>query len=168
MFLCVNDDICGVAVSLQQQAETKKRRLQKRTTRQLQVVYQAVCQSRSHPSANEVYWYARRTVPRISLGTVYHNLQRLTEEGKIGIFLLGGRTARYDPTTTDHAHFVCQQCEHIEDIVLEQHVLRSTLNFLIQSGYTIFTHNFVTYGLCPACKKARKQPYKNGHPFNRG
>ncbi len=70
---------------------------QKRNTHQLQVVYQAVCQARSHSSADEVYWQARRILPRISLGTVYHDLQRLVDEGRIGVFLLGERTARYDP-----------------------------------------------------------------------
>jgi len=91
------------------------------------------------------------------LGTVYHNLQRLVEEGKIGIFFLGERTARYDPTITDHAHFVCQECEHVEGIVLDKKVLRFDLSFLTQSGYTIFTHSFVMYGLCSPCTKEEKQ-----------
>jgi len=132
-----------------------KQKPQKRNTQQLQIVYQAVCQSGSHPSADEVYRYARHLLPRISLGTVYHNLQRLVEEGKIGIFLIGGRTARYDPTITDHAHFVCQHCGQIEDVFLAQPLLAINLSTLVRNGYTIFDHSLVIDGLCPPCVSER-------------
>lgn len=126
-------------------------RPQKRNTHQLQVVYQAVCQARSHPSADEVYWQARRILPRISLGTVYHNLQRLVAEGKIGVFLLGERTARYDPTTADHAHFVCQRCGQVEDVFLTQSSLGVDLSILTRRGYNVSTQSLVISGLCPPC-----------------
>jgi Fur family ferric uptake transcriptional regulator len=130
-----------------------KHKPQKRHTQQLQIVYQAVCQSGSHPSADEVYRYARQLLPRISLGTVYHNLQRLVEEGKIGVFLSGERTARYDPTIEDHAHFVCQHCSQIEDVFLEQPLLAINLSPLLRSGYTISAHSLVIDGLCPSCQQ---------------
>ncbi|MBI3797712.1 MAG: transcriptional repressor [Deltaproteobacteria bacterium] len=128
-----------------------QRRPQTRNTHQLQAVYQAVCQSSSHPSADEVYWHVRRNLPRISLGTVYHNLQRLVAQGKISVVLLGERTARYDPTTTAHAHFVCQQCGQVEDVFLSHTLLGIDLNVLARQGYRITAHNLLISGLCPTC-----------------
>jgi Fur family peroxide stress response transcriptional regulator len=130
-----------------------EQRVHKRTTQQLQVVYQVVCQSCSHPTADDVYLWARRILLRISLGTVYHNLQRLVDEGKIGVLSFGDRIARYDPTTVDHAHLVCRHCGLVQDVVLDPRVLGAGLKFLTRSGYTIFSHSFVAYGLCPACEK---------------
>jgi Fe2+ or Zn2+ uptake regulation protein len=98
-----------------------------------------------------VYRHARQILPRISLGTVYHNLQRLVAEGKISVFLLGERTARYDPTTTAHAHFVCQQCSQIEDVFLDQPLLGIDLSTLARQGYWISAQSLIIYGRCPIC-----------------
>jgi len=51
--------------------------IQKRATQQLATVYKALQGDHSHPSADEIYQRVRQTLPRISLGTVYRNLQRL-------------------------------------------------------------------------------------------
>ena len=131
-----------------------KRRPNTRTTQQLRAVYQAVCHSRSHPSAEEVYRHTRRIFPQISLGTVYHTLHRLVAEGKIAVFFPGERTARYDPITTGHAHFVCQQCRQVEDVFLEQPPLGIDLSGLVGSGYCISAYSLVLYGLCLTCKGA--------------
>lgn len=98
-----------------------------------------------------MYRYARRTLPRISLGTVYHNLQRLVAAGKISVFLLGERTARYDPTTTAHAHFVCQHCGQVEDVFLDHPQLGIDLSMLARRGYRISTQSLLLHGLCPSC-----------------
>ncbi len=54
-----------------------------RATRQLEAVFEALQGDHTHPFADEVYQRVRQTLPRISLATVYRNLQRLVEEGKI-------------------------------------------------------------------------------------
>ncbi|MGE0684289.1 MAG: Fur family transcriptional regulator, partial [Candidatus Binatia bacterium] len=95
------------------------REMQKRSTRQLATVYEALLGDPSHPSADDVFMRVRKTLPRISLGTVYRNLQRLVEEGKIRMLFSGGRVTRFDPMSAEHDHFICRQCERIIDIVLE-------------------------------------------------
>lgn len=136
-----------------------KRRPLKRMTQQLQVVYEVVCQFQTHPSAEEVYLQARRILPRIGLGTVYRNLQRLVDEDKIGIFFPDERRVRYDPITTNHIHFVCQQCGQIKDVFLEQLLLGIDFSMFVRSGYTIATHDVVIKGLCPTCSREDKQAY---------
>jgi Fe2+ or Zn2+ uptake regulation protein len=126
--------------------------INKRTTKQLAAVYNVVRRSHSHPSADEIYVRVRKTLPRISLGTVYRNLQRLGAEGKIRMLLLQERVARYDAVLTEHDHFICQQCGGIEDIKLERD---RQVNFLPlrDDGFTVVSHSLAIYGLCQKCGK---------------
>jgi Fur family transcriptional regulator, peroxide stress response regulator len=102
---------------------------------------------------------ARRTLPRIGLGTVYRNLQRLVNEDKIGMFFPDERRVHYDPITTNHIHFVCQQCGQIKDVFFEQLLLGIDFSRFVRSGYTISTHKVVIKGLCPTCSEEDKQAY---------
>lgn len=77
----------------------------RRQTRQRSLVYEAVAATKSHPTAEWVYERVRRSMPRVSLGTVYRNLQLLVAEGRIRSWTRG-RTARFDADLSDHDHFV--------------------------------------------------------------
>jgi Fe2+ or Zn2+ uptake regulation protein len=133
--------------------------VRKRATQQLTAVYEALQGDHSHPSADEIYQRVRRVLPRVSLGTVYRNLQRLVEEGKIRMFLLGERVARYDPMGAEHDHFICQQCGRVEDILLERN-RQVNLRSLLDKGFTVTTHSLAIHGLCQKC--GREQPKKSG------
>ena len=54
-----------------------------RMTRQRRVILEELCKVDTHPSADEVYVMVRKRLPRISLGTVYRNLEILTQSGEI-------------------------------------------------------------------------------------
>jgi len=133
-------------------------KVHKRATRQLAAVYEALRGDHSHPGADEIYQRVRRALPRISLGTVYRNLQRLVEEGKIRMFLLGGRVARYDPMVVEHDHFICQRCGRVEDVLLPRD-RRVDLAPLVDRGFTITAHSLAIHGLCQKC--GREQPKKS-------
>jgi len=128
----------------------------KRATRQLAAVYEALQGDHSHPSADEVYQRVRRTLPRISLGTVYRNLQRLVAEGKIRMFLLGERIARYDPMVAEHDHFICQRCGRVEEVLLERNQ-QVNLVPLVNQGFTVIAHSLAIHGLCQKCGRVRPQ-----------
>jgi Fur family transcriptional regulator, peroxide stress response regulator len=123
----------------------------RRATRQLALVLEAVRSSGvEHPSADRVYERVRRVLPRISLGTVYRNLQRLADEGRIGVTHLEGRVARFDPTATAHDHFVCQACGGIED--LPPGPPPAGLHAARRAGHLVTSHAVVLYGRCRACR----------------
>ncbi|MBW2644383.1 MAG: transcriptional repressor, partial [Deltaproteobacteria bacterium] len=46
-----------------------------RITKQRQVILEELRKLNTHPSADEIYKVVRRHLPRISLGTVYRNLE---------------------------------------------------------------------------------------------
>src|SRR5215813_1795058 len=128
--------------------------VRKRLTRQLTAVYEALQSDHSHPNADEIYQRVRRTLPRISLGTVYRNLQRLVEEGKIRMFLLDERVTRYDPMIVEHDHFICQRCGRVEDVLLERN-RQVNLAPLVNKGFTITAHSLAIHGLCQKCGRGQ-------------
>ena len=124
----------------------------RRATRQLARVLEAVRSSGiEHPSADRVYERVRRALPRISLGTVYRNLQRLAAEGEIGVTYLEGRVARFDPTPAAHDHFVCQGCGRIEDLPPSEPP--SGVASARRAGHLVTAHSLVLYGRCLACRE---------------
>jgi Fe2+ or Zn2+ uptake regulation protein len=131
-----------------------RRDTQKRATRQLEAVFQALQGDPTHPFADEIYRRVRKKLPRISLATVYRNLQRLAEDGKIRTVLLGERVARYDPETSDHDHFICESCGRVQDLFLERD-RQVDLTPLIADGYVVTTHNLTVYGICRGCAASR-------------
>lgn len=57
--------------------------VQTRMTRQRAVILEELRKTATHPTADELYSIVRRRLPRISLGTVYRNLDFLADSGEI-------------------------------------------------------------------------------------
>ena len=57
--------------------------MQQRNTIQSSIVYAAVNTLHNHATADEIYRLIAREHPSISRGTVYRNLNRLSETGRI-------------------------------------------------------------------------------------
>jgi Fur family ferric uptake transcriptional regulator len=119
-------------------------------TRQRQVILEVLKKMNSHPSADEVYHSVRQRLPRISLGTVYRNLETLSELGKIQKLELGGATKRFDWDTQKHYHIRCIECGRVDDTPVAP--LQKIENKLY--GATVFTiigHRLEFIGFCPKC-----------------
>ena len=71
---------------------------------------------KNHPGADEVYLRVRERLPRISLGTVYRNLELMAARGIIRRLDMSSRQKRFDPVIEQHCHFRCSACGKIEDI----------------------------------------------------
>jgi Fur family ferric uptake transcriptional regulator len=118
-------------------------------TRQRRVILEAIKKVRTHPSADQVYEMVRETMPRISLGTVYRNLELLCREGLIQ--RLEGRTQKYyDGETCNHIHFRCVKCEALLDLPVEipvdvEQVRKRVPGFDIQGQKVEF------FGVCKKC-----------------
>ena len=54
--------------------------IQRRMTKQRRIILEELRKVRSHPTADEIYAMVRRRLPRISLGTVYRNLDAAGRE----------------------------------------------------------------------------------------
>ena len=67
----------------------------------------------THPSAEKVYKEVRKELPTITLATVYRNLNKLAEEGKVLKIKVGSKT-KFDADTSSHQHCVCSKCGKIK------------------------------------------------------
>jgi Fur family ferric uptake transcriptional regulator len=121
-------------------------------TRQRQVILEALQAVHTHPTGDEVYRLARRRLPHISLGTVYRNLEILSEAGLIRKLELGGTARRFDARTSEHHHIRCLRCGTVADVRVE---LRPGLEQAVEqeSGYTVVEHRLELVGYCPQCKE---------------
>jgi Fur family ferric uptake transcriptional regulator len=99
----------------------------------------------------ELYEAVRRRMPRISLGTVYRNLDLLAEMGKIQKVDLGGSEARFDANLDPHYHVRCVRCGRVDDVHgLPADLASGELNE--PAGYEILGHRLEFVGICPHCK----------------
>lgn len=127
----------------------------RRRTPQLAVVLDAVRSSGAeHPTAERIYERVRRVLPSISLGTVYRNLQRLVQEGRIGAAQLGARSLHYDPTATPHDHFVCVACGRVEDVMTDDTSVEPLRARVRGAGHDVVSHTLVLSGRCRSCRES--------------
>jgi Fur family ferric uptake transcriptional regulator len=121
-----------------------------RQTKQKRVILEALRQVTSHPTADEVYQMARERIPNISLGTVYRNLEQLSEQGMIRKLPLAGSQMRFDGRAYQHHHVRCVRCERVDDVIS---VRGNPGRIDVEAaGYTILGHRIEFYGLCPDCQ----------------
>jgi Fe2+ or Zn2+ uptake regulation protein len=127
--------------------------MKERRTRQLSAVADVVNAAYDHPSAEEVHRRVRHKLPRVSLGTVYRNLQKLVAQEQIRVVQLADRAARYDGMIEEHDHFMCEQCGTVSDL-LRKRSARLVAPNLGRAGYVVRSHALTFYGLCPKCRAA--------------
>jgi Fur family ferric uptake transcriptional regulator len=144
--------ITGCNFGLGNRPVIKKRRL--RITRQRQTIMHAIRQVNCHPTASEVYEIVRRSLPRISLGTVYRNLESLSQAGMIQKLEFGGLQKRFDGETKQHYHVRCLTCGRIEDLPGDTLKPSKIAEESVQdeAGYEIVGHRLEFLGWCPQCK----------------
>lgn len=130
-----------------------------RETRQRALIYAIVASTESHPTADWIYEKARERMPRLSLGTVYRNLQRLAAEGRIRAIDAWGKTTRWDADLSAHYHFVCTSCGAIRDVPKPEGEDARLARLFPFPGFAITGHRVELEGLCASCA-ARVHPRK--------
>ena len=128
-------------------------KIRRRNTRQRQVVLEELAKLTSHPTAAELYEIARRRLPKLSLGTVYRNLELLAADGAIQKLEISGTESRFDGNPERHHHVRCVRCGRVDDV----HGLPADLvraDFRTLSGYDIIGHRLEFAGICPDCKRS--------------
>ena len=122
-----------------------------RNTKQLEVVWKAVKDDASHPTADQVYDKVRKRLPSVSLATVYRNLQKLVADQKLQILTLG-RSQRFDPLVKRHQHFICEQCGRVFDVLVDnEDDIRPAK--LPHAGFKVASHQLAFYGACRHCAR---------------
>jgi Fur family ferric uptake transcriptional regulator len=126
-----------------------------RMTNQRRIIIEELSKVRSHPTAMEVFELARKRLPRISLGTVYRNLEVLAETGIIQKLETAGSQMRFDGTVDDHYHIRCISCGRVEDVDSPISEKLANKRTRIQ-GYNVLWHKVEFVGVCPECQKEKQ------------
>jgi len=92
------------------------RRSKLRWTSQRAAVAREMARTDAHPDVEAVYLAVRKSLPNISLDTVYRTLGALAEAGVIRRVSTTAGPVRYDANTARHHHFVCTRCGLIRDV----------------------------------------------------
>lgn len=120
-------------------------------TKQRRVIVEELNKLKTHPTATVLYELVRKRLPRISLGTVYRNLEMLSDAGIILKLETAGIQKRFDGTVENHYHVRCVQCGKVDDLpfsLLED--IEDALRGL--SDYKILSHRLEFLGICPCCQ----------------
>jgi Fur family ferric uptake transcriptional regulator len=126
-------------------------------TRQRRVILEELKKMDSHPTADEVFQVVRRRLPRMSLGTVYRNLETMSRSGIIKKLEISGSARRFDAKLDTHHHVRCVKCGKIEDLPAEPFSIIEIVSDKI-SNYEIIDHFLELVGICPDCRKAGTGP----------
>lgn len=114
-----------------------------------EAVFKTIASTKTHPSAQWVYDQLKDEIPKLSLGTVYRNIALFKEQGKVITICNVNGEERIDADTSDHAHFVCEECGCVHD--LHSSELSPLEKELSQNGYEITRKNVVFHGRCSKC-----------------
>jgi len=122
-----------------------------RMTRQRRVILEELRKVDTHPSADEIYEMVRKRLPRVSLGTIYRNLEILSGSGEIQKLDSGSSLKRYDGRVDGHYHIRCARCDRLADIFFDPGVdlvsrVRDFTDFAVVGQKLEFV------GVCPDCR----------------
>ncbi|MFI3208116.1 MAG: transcriptional repressor [Eubacteriales bacterium] len=119
-------------------------------SRQRQSIQNYLESSYDHPTADMVYMHVKNEYPNISLGTVYRNLNLLTEIGSAIKINTPNGGHRFDGQITPHNHFICTECGAIVDLEMNEISNIQTLAGEEFAG-RIESHSTVFFGTCDDC-----------------
>lgn len=126
-----------------------------RLTNQRRIILEELQTVTTHPTADEVYGMVRQKMPRISLGTVYRNLEVLSSLGLVRKLENAAGQKRFDGDTSPHHHIRCEVCGKVGDIFDAPDI--SGIEASLNSEFRITGFTLEFSGVCPDCQ-TRPQP----------
>ena len=121
----------------------------KRYSRQRELIYNCLQSTKIHPTAETIYQTLKPEHPKLSLGTVYRNLNQLSEAGLIA--RMPFPVERFDADTSPHAHFCCEKCGQVFDVPLSLSSEDEGRALCGQIGALMHRETRLFYGVCKDC-----------------
>ena len=122
-------------------------------SKQREIILNTLKENVVHPTAEYLYAKVKEKDPKISLATLYRNLNQLTENGIIKKIDGLENSSHYDHNTHNHYHFICKKCNRVYDIKSE--VAPDLINKTEElTGFLIENHDIVFSGICKDCRQS--------------
>ena len=126
-----------------------------RLTPQREHVYNVLLGERDHPTAEQVFFRAKKEMPEISMATVYNCLDALVKCRLVRQVNLDSVAMRYCPNMLEHFHFHCDACGGVFDITYPEHGTDGPLQ--LPKGFQATGYEISVHGACPKCFAKRKK-----------
>lgn len=120
-----------------------------RVTPQRRVILEELRKVDTHPTADELYEMVRKRLPKVSLGTIYRNLDLLSSEGIIQKLQAGNSQMRFDGNPEPHMHITCIHCGRVADVMGGPDT--SALCREVSTDFTVLSCTVILHGICPEC-----------------
>ena len=125
-------------------------------SKQREMILNQVLNYPIHPTADQVYTALKTDNPNLSLGTVYRNLNLLSEMGMLMKIRIADGSDRFDGRTDDHYHMVCERCSKVYDMELDtMKALKSCVSD--KYGHALTEITLTLKGVCAACTSCTPQ-----------
>jgi len=108
-----------------------------------------------HYSIEEIHKKLMDVVPKISLMTIYRNINKLVKTGAILKFHVN-HVAHYCGNIDPHHHLHCIDCGKINDIPVLEDEIFNAHNIAIRDSFTPISNAVIIKGLCKECNERKK------------
>lgn len=124
--------------------------MNKRKTIQRSLVLETVQELQCHATAEEIYDTIVKKHANISRGTVYRNLNLLSDIGQIRKMEMPSGAERFDHQCHKHYHARCIKCGRVFDVEMEV-IADLEKNIKNTHGFEFIEHDLIFKGICLEC-----------------
>ena len=127
-------------------------RLKMNYSKQRDLILNTLRENSTHPTAENIYTLLKEANPKLSLATVYRNLNQLAQQGILRQIKGLDDSIHFDHQLHPHYHFLCQCCGKIYDVPesVAPCIDKSVEDVL---NATVIHHEMSFIGVCSDCKK---------------
>lgn len=125
-----------------------------RYSHQRELILREVLGRKDHPTAEQICTSLRAECPRLSLGTVYRDLNTLVEIGKIRRVSIPGEADRFDGEVACHQHLWCRKCHRVQNLYMPHERLQELVDACPDVRVEDFT--MTVFGVCSECLAAEE------------
>lgn len=119
-------------------------------SKQRELILSTIVEHPTHPTADEVYTSLKGENPNLSIGTVYRNLNMLSDIGSLLKIKISNGSDRFDGRTDSHYHMICNKCGKVFDVELAM-MKNLEKDVFEEKGYVITSFDIILRGLCCDC-----------------
>ncbi|PLX17455.1 MAG: transcriptional repressor [Candidatus Muiribacterium halophilum] len=130
-------------------AEKELRAKDIRPSYQRKRILEYLWETKSHPTADDIYQKLHPEIPTLSRTTVYNTLRLFEKHNIIQSVVIESNEMRFDGDVSTHGHFKCLDCQKVLDIPV-----KDKFKFDLKDSIVMETHIYFR-GICPACRKER-------------
>jgi Fur family peroxide stress response transcriptional regulator len=123
------------------------------TPQRLSIIDVLVNKGHLHPGARFIYDEAKKKGGRLSLSSVYENIEVLCRHGIIKSLEFDGSENRCEANLEEHVNLVCEGCGKIVDYNAPASLDRREV--AKKTGFTITDNRLEYYGRCGDCMKGK-------------